>query len=68
VDDPLELVVMPGLAFDRSGRRLGRGGGYYDKFLHAAQVGRGRRLPGHTAKISDRRLWRSKDSTTRLAS
>lgn len=31
---PLELLLMPGLAFDRQGHRLGRGGGYYDSFIN----------------------------------
>lgn len=33
--DEAELAVIPCLTCDRSGRRLGRGGGYYDRFLAA---------------------------------
>ena len=38
-DDPTALVLMPGLAFDPQGHRMGYGGGFYDKFLAAE--------PGH---------------------
>lgn len=37
--DETALVLMPGLAFDPEGHRMGYGGGFYDKFLAAE--------PGH---------------------
>ncbi len=37
--DPTALVLMPGLAFDSQGHRIGYGGGFYDRFLA--------REPGH---------------------
>ena len=37
--DKSALVLMPGLAFDRDGHRIGYGGGFYDKYLSAE--------PGH---------------------
>lgn len=33
--DETALVLMPGLAFDPQGHRIGYGGGFYDKFLAA---------------------------------
>ena len=39
-DDETALVLMPGMAFDPQGHRIGYGGGFYDKFLAAE--------PGHS--------------------
>ncbi|MSR29403.1 MAG: 5-formyltetrahydrofolate cyclo-ligase [Phycisphaerales bacterium] len=53
-DASIDLVVVPGVAFDLAGKRLGRGGGFYDRFLS--------HLPTSTATIGVCFDWQIVDS------
>ncbi|MGI6108989.1 MAG: 5-formyltetrahydrofolate cyclo-ligase [Eubacteriaceae bacterium] len=42
--DALDLVILPGMAFDTDGSRMGFGGGYYDRFIES--------LPDQTPRVA----------------
>jgi 5-formyltetrahydrofolate cyclo-ligase len=50
----VDLVIAPGLAFDRRGHRLGYGRGYFDRFLRALSPAAGRVGIGFHVQLVDR--------------
>jgi 5-formyltetrahydrofolate cyclo-ligase len=54
--DPAEVdvVIAPGLAFDRQGYRLGYGGGHYDRYLHRMGAGALRIGIGFASQLLER--------------
>lgn len=51
--DDVDIVVVPGLAFDMKGYRLGYGGGFYDRFLNGRKKSFAAGLCFHEQIISD---------------
>jgi 5-formyltetrahydrofolate cyclo-ligase len=49
----IDLVIVPGVAFDRRGGRLGYGGGYYDRLLPGMRSGAPRVALAFSAQVVD---------------
>jgi len=66
--DPAEvdLVIAPGLAFDRSGHRLGYGGGHYDRYLGRLEPGAVRVGIGFSMQLVEEVPWERGDEQVHL--